>query len=230
MMDDLNLTGYAWTRNLFNHVEIEEIKDALTNHSNSADVRTHRGNTFGIRNLLQVPKINSVANSSGLSVIVQKITAPNVKAIKAVFFDKVPGANWNVSWHQDLTIAVKNQREVSGFGPWSVKAGIVHVQPHISVLEQILTVRIHLDECPEDNGPLKIIPGTHRHGCLSQSLIQETASQEKMVTCTAKAGDALFMKPLLLHSSSAATTPSHRRILHLEYSAANLPDGLEWHL
>lgn len=72
-------------------------------------------------------------------------------------FDKASDANWNLAWHQDVTIAVQRQMDVPGFGPWSVKDGIVHVQPPEEVLNAMVAIRVHLDPCGADNGPLRVI-------------------------------------------------------------------------
>jgi len=36
------------------------------------------------------------------------------------------------------------------------------------------------------------------------------------------------MRPLLLHGSSAAKAPNGRRVVHLEFTADELPDGIRW--
>ena len=138
------------------------------------------------------------------------------------------GANWKVPWHQDLTIEVRKKLDVSGFGPWSTKAGVVHVQPPASTLENMLAVRIHLDDCDESNGPLRVIPGSHRLGRLTSEQILRIAAQPA-VRCTVPAGGVMLMRPLLVHASSACRDPRHRRVIHLEFAAGALPAGLEWH-
>ena len=149
--------------------------------------------------------------------------------MRAIFFDKSPGANWLVSWHQDLTLALRARAEVPGFGPWSVKDGIPHVQPPVACLEEMLTVRVHLDDADEDNGALRVLPGTHRLSRLAPVQIQEQRARQSDVLCAAGAGDALLMRPLLLHASGRATSARHRRVLHIEYAAFALPDALRWH-
>jgi hypothetical protein len=67
--------------------------------------------------------------------------------VRAIYFDKTPDSNWNVAWHQNLTIAVRERRDAAGFGPWSVKAGVPHVQPPVELLEHLVAVRLHLDPC-----------------------------------------------------------------------------------
>jgi ectoine hydroxylase-related dioxygenase (phytanoyl-CoA dioxygenase family) len=133
-----------------------------------------------------------------------------------------------VPWHQDLTIAVRERREAAGFGPWSVKDGVVHVQPPDEVIARMLAVRIHLDDADAKNGALRVIPGSHREGRLSAEAIGLWTTTCEGVTIDAPAGSALLMRPHLLHASSAAERPSQRRVIHLEYAAERLPFGLEW--
>ena len=124
--------------------------------------------------------------------------------------------------HQDLMIAVReHDANASGYRAGPVKAGVPHV-------EQMLAVRIHLDDCGSDNGPLRVIAGSHRRGRFNdEELLQH--SQGLAVVCTAARGDVLLFRPLLMHASSAASAPAHRRVIHFEYAACDPPGGLEWH-
>jgi ectoine hydroxylase-related dioxygenase (phytanoyl-CoA dioxygenase family) len=148
--------------------------------------------------------------------------------VRATLFDKTPDANWKVPWHQDVTIAVKERRDTPGYGPWSVKLGIPHVQPPSQVLEQMLTIRVHLDPCPPTNGALRVMPGSHRLGRINQDEAPSHIDERLVVCCDANAGDLLAMRPLLLHSSSASLEPAHRRILHFDYALGDLANGLQW--
>lgn len=123
---------------------------------------------------------------------------------------------------------VRERREVQGFGPWTVKAGIVHVQPPAEVLSRILAIRLHLDESAEENGPLRVIPGSHGQGRFSAEQVAERAKRSS-ITCTVPRGGALLMRPLLLHASSACLVPKPRRVIHLEFATDELPGGLDWH-
>lgn len=149
--------------------------------------------------------------------------------VRAIYFDKTPESNWMVAWHQDLTLAVLTKIEVPGFGPWSIKDGVAHVQPPAHLLEEMLTVRLHLDDCDQSNGALRVIPGSHRSGRLSAEAIEKLRSEEPALSCCVAAGDALLMRPLLLHSSGRSQTSSHRRVVHIEYASFALPRGLEWY-
>ena len=130
---------------------------------------------------------------------------------------------------QDLSLAVRARAQVSGFGPWSTKDGIPHVQPPVELLEQMLTVRLHLDDANDSNGALRVLPGSHRLGRLSAERIQQLRREQCDILCSASAGDGLLMRPLLLHASSRSTSLLHRRVLHVEYAAFTLPDELQWH-
>ena len=132
-------------------------------------------------------------------------------------------------WHQDRAIAVAKRQELPGWGPWTVKAGVVHVLPPAAVLEKMITVRLHLDDCDENNGPLRVLPGSHRHGILSAEQLAALRKQVPEVACLLPCGGALVMSPLLLHASSPAQSPLHRRVLHIEFAPENLlPEGLAW--
>jgi hypothetical protein len=149
-------------------------------------------------------------------------------SVRAILFDKQPGANWALGWHQDRTIAVRKRIEVPGFGPWSRKSGIDHVEPPFEYIERMITLRAHLDVCGSDNAPLLIIPGSHRLGRLAIKDIEGVVARSKPVACLADAGDIWVYASAILHASNAASSPTHRRVLHVDYSNAQLPNGLEW--
>ncbi len=147
---------------------------------------------------------------------------------RSILFDKSPDANWDVAWHQDTTICVEARHDVPGFGPWSMKDGRPHVRPPASVLERMLTVRIHLDDCDAANGALHVVPGSHRLGILNESKIAEKTRTADVHVCEVPAGGLMIMRPLLLHASKRATSPQRRRVLHLEFAMDDLPGGLVW--
>jgi hypothetical protein len=183
----------------------------------------------GRRGLLALPEVARFANSDQITDLVRPHLPAEPRPVRAIYFDKSADSNWLVAWHQDLTLAVRSHVEAPGFGPWSVKDGIPHVQPPISLLEQMLTLRINLDDTNASNGALRVLPGTHGLGRLSAERIQELRAQRTEVLCEVAAGDAMLMRPLLLHASSRSTSTRHRRVLHIEYAGFALPAGLEWH-
>ena len=182
----------------------------------------------GRRGLLALDAVAKLARSAPLMALIRPLLGAAPLAVRAIFFDKSPEVNWLVAWHQDLTIAVRKMCEVPGFGPWSVKDGIPHVQPPVALLERMLTVRIHLDDADESNGALRVLPGSHRHGRLTPDEVVELRGKTPEFLCAAKAGDALLMRPLILHASGRSMSAAHRRVLHIEYAAFALPGGLEW--
>jgi Phytanoyl-CoA dioxygenase (PhyH) len=183
----------------------------------------------GRRGLLALPAVAELARSPLLLNLVRPHLPSEPFPVRAIYFDKSSDTNWLVPWHQDLTLALRASAEVPGFGPWSTKDGIPHVQPPVALLEQMLAVRLHLDDADESNGALRVLPGSHHLGRLSPERIQELRSQQSDFLCAVSAGDALLMRPLLLHASSRSTSTRHRRVLHIEYAAFTLPNELNWH-
>ena len=180
------------------------------------------------RNVLSIPSVRALAISRAVREIMQTVLGPECFAVRGIFFNKTRSSNWKVVWHQDLTIAVRARAEVNGFGPWTMKAGILHVQPPPEIMSGLLAIRLHVDESGIDNGPLRVIAGSHRRGRLSAEQIGN-CNKEASVTCTVPKGGALVMRPLLLHASSSCAIPKSRRVIHLEFAAAELPHNLEWH-
>ncbi len=181
---------------------------------------------YARRNLLFDSVVRELAGCSEIQAMVYEHLGPNAAFVKGIYFDKVPAFNWKVPWHQDVTIVVAEKVEAPGFGPWSVKDGVDNVQAPAEVLENILTVRLHLDDCGSDNGPVRVIPGTHLLGRIPEGEMDDLIRSE--VECTVRAGGALVMSPLILHASSPSENPGHRRVVHLEFSAQPLPGGLRW--
>jgi ectoine hydroxylase-related dioxygenase (phytanoyl-CoA dioxygenase family) len=181
----------------------------------------------GIRNLLSNAIVRAIARSDEVRRSVASVLGDECFAVRGIFFNKSQKGNWKVTWHQDCVIAVREKLHIEGWGPWSSKADVIHVRPELAVLQQMLAIRIHLDDCGEDNGPLRVIPGSHRDGFLSDAEIQNR-SKENAVACAVLRGDTILMRPLLLHSSSPAMRPANRRVVHLEFAAAELPHGAKW--
>lgn len=150
------------------------------------------------------------------------------RLVRSVLFNKNQETNWQVAWHQDLTIAVQDKTEVDGFFPWSEKDGVVHVQPPIEILENTLTVRLHLDDTDESNGALWISSGSHRLGRLPANKAAAAAEHLGKTLCAVNAGDVLLFHPLVLHASRKTTSPNPRRVIHLEYAGIELPKPLNW--
>jgi len=228
-IEDIEQDGFAVVQELLDSQTIDNVLEALAKAKIAGGESQRAGKLFGIRNLLNaVPFTRELANSSACKSIVEPILGSTARVVRGIYFDKHQDANWKVTWHQDVTIAVRERFEVEGYGPWSIKAGINHVQVPTSILENMLTLRVHLDRADESNGALRVLPGTHKHGRLETSQIDYLKQQQKPVTCLVAKGGAMLMRPLLLHSSTTALNPGHRRVLHFEYSSIDLPGGLKW--
>ena len=183
----------------------------------------------GLRNVLRVsPCAVAFATAEQTVTLMSELLGATAFPVRAILFDKTDDANWSVPWHQDVAIAVTARIETAGFGPWSVKDGVVHVRPPPSVLAEMATIRLHLDDCSVENGALRVQPESHRHGELNSEMIAAWAAKQAPITCEISKGGVLVMRPLLLHASSLAENPSHRRVLHIEYAATDLPNGLKW--
>jgi ectoine hydroxylase-related dioxygenase (phytanoyl-CoA dioxygenase family) len=221
----INEQGWAVTPPLIPQLTIDHLIGAF---DALADDQKERG---GIRNLFDAaPAARELASSDAVRAIAEVILGPHCFAVRALLFDKTTSANWKVVWHQDLTIAVRERATVAGFGPWSEKEGVVHVQPPIEFLERMLAVRVHLDDCGVDNGPVRVLPGSHRVGRLTGEAIDSWRDSRPAVNCLAERGAILAFRPLILHASSPAKVPGHRRVIHFEFAADELPAPLEWHI
>jgi ectoine hydroxylase-related dioxygenase (phytanoyl-CoA dioxygenase family) len=222
---ELNEAGFAVVRVVTGEMFLDEwliaVEDLLAEEAGDA--------AYGVRGLLaRSERCRALAAQPGLLDLARGVLGSKAHAVKGIFFDKNPAANWLVPWHQDLTITVRERRETPGFGPWSVKDGLLHVQPPVAIMESIIALRVHLDDAGPDNGALRVLPGTHRQGRIPGAEIPRLAREITPVVCPAARGDVLVMRPLLLHSSPISAAPRHRRVIHLEYTAENLPGGLEW--
>jgi ectoine hydroxylase-related dioxygenase (phytanoyl-CoA dioxygenase family) len=188
-----------------------------------------RGQMYAARNLLETShSVATLAKSPPIRSLVDSFLGGDAFVVRGILFDKLPVANWLVSWHQDQIIPVAERKEVEGFTAWSVKDDIPHVRPPASVLENMLALRIHLDDCTVENGALKVIPGSHKLGLLDEMGVSAEVARTAPVICEARRGSVMAMRPLLLHASGRAKSPLHRRIVHLEFAVRPLPGGLEW--
>lgn len=189
-------------------------------------IRREGGQLTAARNLIDLfPPCRDLWRVPALTDLLAEVLGPKAGLVRALYFDKPPERTWALPWHQDLSIAVKAHRAVPGFSKPTTKAGVPHLEAPADLLHRMLFLRIHLDAMTPDNGPLRVLPGSHRHG------VGMTWNEAGAETILCEAGDVLAIRPLVVHSSIASTPgcTSHRRILHLEFAAEpDLPGGLEW--
>jgi hypothetical protein len=182
----------------------------------------------GSRTLLRQPWCVELAHQLRRHPILYRLLPRDGVAVQCTLFDKSLEKNWLVSLHQDLSIPVKSRVDSPDCSGWSEKEGYLYVQPPAQLLEQIIAVRVHVDPCPPESGPLRVVPGSHAFGRLNAVRLEQLRKERGEVVVPVPRGGALVMRPLLLHASSKASHPTPRRVLHFVFGPAILPLGLEW--
>ncbi len=195
---------------------LERLSDALPQGRAGLRLR----DTHGLADLL--------APGSALHQVAADYRGAGVRPVRAIMFDKSAAANWALGWHQDRTIAVAARMDMPGYGPWSVKHGIQHVEPPFDVIEAMVTLRVHLDDVPHDNAPLRIVRGSHRLGRIAENDLDTIVTQGVIGECLASAGDVWAYATPIAHASRAARG-HRRRVLQIDWSNRSLPGMLEWH-
>lgn len=214
--------GYSILNNVFTKRELKKLGRELDAYFKQSDEPA-----FGKRTLLKdIPTLKPLLLNENLLKIV-KVIDPNAFLSKAIYFDKPEDQNWYVTWHQDLPINVNEKIETAGFSSWTFKKGIHSVCPPEELLHTIFAIRIHLDATTERNGALKIVPGSHKKR-LSDEEIATITSNCTPYFCEVEEGGLQLMKPLLLHASSKVQNQKSRRVIHLEFTSAELPGALDW--
>jgi len=195
-MPDLDRDGYAFADLVLAEEQCERIAEELPSLEQHG-----RG---GVRDLLAHPSVTRLIEDARLRQLVTSIGGRELVAIQATLFDKTAGANWRVQWHQDRVM----------------KTAATRVEPSAEVLAEMLALRMHLDASEEANGPLRVIPRSHRHGKLDDASLMRVVSEGPVVELYAPRGAMLWMRPLLVHASSPARAPRHRRVLHIAFAPA----------
>ena len=208
--------GFAIVDGLIRPSECDELASALTSKGRA-----------GSRHLMSHPAVRAIAHRPELLELAREIVGPAAVPYRATLFDKSGARNWLVVWHQDTTLPLASRIDSAEWGPWSVKDGVTYAHAPTWALRNIVALRVHLDDSTGENGPLRVIPGSHRDGVLSDDEVFRKARGSSAVDCVVRRGGVLRMRPLLIHSSSKATHPEPRRVLHLEYAASmDLANGL----
>ena len=220
---ELTEDGYAMVPGILDRETVSALQASIAHLVGEKD-------SAGIRDLAsKIQTIRELAESPLIRALVEPNLGKGSRLVRSILFTKNVDTNWGVSWHQDLAIAVRKRAEIDGYSGWSMKEGVTHVQPPVSVLEGMLAVRLHLDPADESNGALMVIPGSHSLGRIPAGEAADVARRLGSHTCTAQAGDALLLRPLILHASSKSMSTVPRRVIHLEFAAADLPNPLRWY-
>lgn len=224
---EISERGFCIIDKIYSDTEINRISDSINQADSTKDTFRKSTGIFAIRQFLkEIPGTVPLIFNENLKTVIHQLFGPDYFVVKSIYFDKPEGSNWYVSYHQDLTISVDKRAELPGFGPWTKKHDQFAVQPPLEMLENIFTIRIHLDDTDASNGALKVVSGSHQKQIYRPETIDWTF--EKEIVCPVTKGGIMIMKPLLLHSSSRTTDNRKRRVIHLEFSNNQLPDELQW--
>lgn len=212
--------GYFVTSPLFSESECQSLD------ANLASVTISMA---GSRSLLETEWCASLARILKTHSSLTDFLPQDSVAVQCTYFEKSVDRNWLVALHQDLSIPVYQKLDHPALSGWSEKEGGIFVQPPTEVLHDLVAVRLHVDQCAANDGPLKVVPGSHIHGRLNleEAISLRTINGE--LICPVARGAAMLMRPLLLHSSSKASGQSKRRVLHFLFAPKSLPFGLRWH-
>ncbi|HUR45039.1 MAG TPA: phytanoyl-CoA dioxygenase family protein [Candidatus Saccharimonadales bacterium] len=182
----------------------------------------------GVRHLMSCQAVAQVAHTKNLLALASEALGRPAVPFRATLFDKSPRSNWLVVWHQDTALPLQARFDAPGWGPWSLKENIIYAHAPADALARVVALRLHLDPSTSENGPLRIIPGSHLLGLLSDDEIANLVKAMPAEECVVPAGGVLVMRPLHVHSSSKSTSAEPRRVLHIEYTDSfNLGSGIE---
>jgi len=225
--ENIAQNGFAIIPDVFSKDEVKQVVNTIEKAESSNATFRRNIDLFAIRQFLkEVPQAIPLIFSNRLCAVIKELFGNGYFVVKSIYFDKPGFSNWFVAYHQDLTISVDQKTDQKGFGPWSVKQNQYAVQPPLNILEENFTVRIHLDNADENNGALRVIPGSHLKGIYRSETIDW--SMEREVCCKVPAGGIMIMRPLLMHASSKSTSAAQRRVIHIEFSNKQLPFPLNW--
>jgi Phytanoyl-CoA dioxygenase (PhyH) len=205
--------GFWTIENTFSAAECEALAAELM----TAEIGRSRA---GARHLMSQPAIQRLAGDERLLRIARQALAPTATPYRATLFEKSGASNWLVVWHQDTALPLAARFDLPDWGPWSTKCGVHYAHAPTWALEQILALRLHLDDSTAENGPLLVIPHSQRLGVLADDEVFRVAHGQPPEACLVSRGGVLAMRPLLIHSSPKAAASTPRRVLHLEYAAS----------
>jgi ectoine hydroxylase-related dioxygenase (phytanoyl-CoA dioxygenase family) len=216
--------GFAIINDIYSEAEIETIVTVIEIADQSKVTFRKTDDLFAIRRFLcEIPGVKNLIFNEKLKSLIRNLFGNEYFIVKSIYFDKPERSNWFVAWHQDLTIAVDKKSDLAGYAPWTVKLDNFAVQPPVAILQENFTIRIHLDDTDENNGALKVITGSHY-----DVLRAENINPSDQEFCPVKAGGVMIMRPLLMHASERSTNNQRRRVIHIEFGKAELPEPINW--
>ncbi len=221
----LQAKGFSVLGQIYSQRAVNQMRGLIHQYMQENEIEDSQAHALR-RLLIHIPKLRNLIFTPNLKRILRMVD-PQAFLIKSMYFDKAPQSNWYVTWHQDLTVNVKERKEMPGFQSRTQKGETLSVCPPEATLKNIFTLRIHLDDTDAKNGALKVLPGSHGRR-FSDAEIQTITQNTFPYICEVGTGGVHLMKPLLLHSSSKSVQAKRRRVIHLEFASVDLPKGLEW--
>lgn len=219
--------GFTVVEHIYSTDELKAIIETINQADQSSSTFRKTSDLFAIRQFLkEVPGVKELIFTNKLTAFINDLFGVGYFVVKSIYFDKPEKSNWFVGWHQDLTISVDKKVNLSGYGPWTAKLNQFAVQPPLDLLQNNFTIRIHLDDTNEGNGALKVLAGSHLKNIRRMENVD--LANENEISCCVNAGGVMVMRPLLFHASNRTTNSRKRRVIHIEFSKADLPDGVCW--
>ncbi|MCG8577907.1 MAG: phytanoyl-CoA dioxygenase family protein [Flavobacteriales bacterium] len=214
--------GFAVIPDIYTSVEVDQLRHLLDNYCTKLD---HTKAVHAIRQTLEeIPELSPLLWTKKMKTLIADFAGADYFLTKAIYFDKPEESNWFVAYHQDLSINISERFEIEGYKNWTKKKGQFGVEPPLKILDNIVTIRVHLDDTDETNGALRVVPKSHKWGV---KRIQDISTEEEEM-CIVPKGGIMLMKPLTFHASSRSTAQKRRRVLHLEFSNMDLASPLQW--
>lgn len=224
---DIADNSFSVISNVFSEEEIERISCIINDIDTSKETFRKSEDLFAIRQFLkEIPEVKNLIFNENIKKIIKEVFGEQYFVVKSIYFDKPETSNWYVAYHQDLTISVDKKTALPDFGPWTTKQNQFAVQPPLDILENIYTIRIHLDDTDEHNGALKVVPRSHAKGIYRPETIDWNIETEHI--CNVERGGVMLMKPLTIHGSNRTTNGKKRRVIHIEFSDRELPEEIQW--
>ncbi len=219
--------GHLTLPTIYLATEIDAIGHCIDSFSENQSDEGRSKDLHAIRRVLkEIPALTALLFTARLKSVIDTFAACNSFLTKSIYFDKPPGSNWFVAWHQDISISVTARHDTPGYAQWTHKQGVVGVVPPLDILQNTLTVRIHLDDTDANNGALRVVQGSHLEGIVRKEAQPWEAERE--IVCAVPAGGVMLMRPLMMHASRRAVAGARRRVIHLEFCNLELADGLAW--
>tara|TARA_R110000744_G_C19183659_1_gene543034 strand:- start:40 stop:780 length:741 start_codon:yes stop_codon:yes gene_type:complete len=224
---ELEENGYSILADLYSENEISAILTCIENAEQDDKTVSKTKDLFAIRQLINnVPYLTSLLFNKKLTDLISDLSEDKYFLTKAIYFDKPSESNWFVAYHQDLSISVNEKADLENYINWTFKKGQHGVQPPIKILNDTITIRIHLDDTDKNNGALKVIPKSHLNGIVRSD--SKDWNIENEFICEVPKGGVMLMKPLTLHASNRTTNGKKRRVIHLELNKHKLKEPLKW--